>query len=337
MPSKKKSAAPAPQSGYTIQKRERSRHWMGDPSAGRARVPDPSTSAARWRWCGGWRRKGARRSSRGRGCPRLLNRQPLSERSHTLGTICAAGAVAALAARESAGAVAGDASARVEAGSVAGRVARCIAGGVSGAGAVRRVAIVADHSASCHFCGHGLKRLHRQIIQAKLELDHRSLLMPRLVDETADNAIICPETFPNNRHQQEAKPGPQKAAMPTRRNRQGTCPAAAARLHHPQESIATGARSAGRAGVPDRLQARRGGSGAAAGGVNGKQNGSRREASPRPPCFGGSIIFTGGQSSGPLLTRGAGHRNSSPPVRLGHLGHGFCILDSSTELFGIGR
>jgi hypothetical protein len=28
MPSKKKSAAPAPQSGYTIRKRERSRHWM---------------------------------------------------------------------------------------------------------------------------------------------------------------------------------------------------------------------------------------------------------------------------------------------------------------------
>jgi hypothetical protein len=61
----------------------------------------------------------------------------------------------------------------------------------------------------------------------------------------------------------------------------GARPAAAARLHHPQEgSQLDGARSAGSAGVPDRLQARRDGGGAAAGGVTRETKKQPREKHP---------------------------------------------------------
>ena len=61
--------APQPQPGYTIRKRHRD--WMViDPQGQLVCLTVYKRGAARWRWCGGWRRD--KNSSRGRGFPRLL-------------------------------------------------------------------------------------------------------------------------------------------------------------------------------------------------------------------------------------------------------------------------
>lgn len=74
--------------------------------------------------------------------------------------------------------------------------------------------------------------------------------------------------------------------MPTKQNRQAPAP-----QPQPGYTIRKKDRnwavlgSAGPAGVPDRLQARRGRGGAAAGGVTWKSNGSRGGGSPRLPLI----------------------------------------------------